>query len=346
MKKVVYGVLILVVLIVGYVVLVDLLVDDEVYRDEEALKNVQYSGFVIEEKVDSPDECVEFEKYDTRRGVCFFQCDTQEQCDEMEAKLDLVLDELEDEYGEFAQNFKEFKGDVGESIKKAEIVYEVQKGEKFVVVKGAENQKHIKIRKWLADISPDKFSDAYLARLIILTDTEDDSAAYVAPSDVAGKWDMFVNVKSMDEDGEKEMVFTLIHEYAHILTLNSSQVVEETSETACQNYFVQEGCTNKNAYLNLFYFKFWDGKGFELEPEDSLDNYDKAPKSFVTQYAATNPGEDIAESFASFIFKKEKSVGTIADQKVTFFYAYVEFLEARNVIREALSPIVRKRVIQ
>jgi len=40
---------------------------------------------------------------------------------------------------------------------------------------------------------------------------------------------------------------------------------------------------------------------------------------FVSDYAATNPGEDIAESFATFVLKPAPSGDTLADQKVAFF---------------------------
>jgi len=48
-------------------------------------------------------------------------------------------------------------------------------------------------------------------------------------------------------------------------------------------------------------------------------NFEKDESSFVTSYAATNPEEDFAETFGSFIFnKKGKSYGVLG-KKENFF---------------------------
>ena len=364
MKKVAIAILVLAILIGGYTFFVGTVndnsnvahnrsveqYDDEYFYEDEygdENENGSEEGYVIETEVDGPEDCTSLEEYDAENSICFIECETPEECDAIEIKLDDALDELEGDYQDFVKDFKEFEGEASEAEKKAEVTYRIDKGENFVIESGVENASHIKIKKWLADISPNKFSDIYLSRLILLSNTDDDSAAFVTPSDSGApdSWDMFVNMTSMKEDGDKEMVFTLIHEFAHILTFNNSQVKESVNKTSCKNYFIDEGCMNTNAYLNIFYDKFWKGK-FNPIVEDSMENYDKEPSAFVTEYAATNPGEDIAETFATFVFKKKIEDNTIAGQKVTFFYTYPELRKMRGAIRSMLKPFVRKRIVQ
>ena len=154
---------------------------------------------------------------------------------------------------------------------------------------------------------------------------------------------MYVSMETF-QNGEKEMIFTLIHEFAHILTLNNAQLDGTISEDSCQQRFVTEGCLNADSYLNVFYGKFWKDK-FNAEVEDSYENYEKNPSAFVTEYAATNPEEDIAETFATFVFNKKKETqSTIAEEKIAFFYVYPKPVEIRDSIRLELKPFVRKRI--
>jgi hypothetical protein len=314
--------------------------NNEIGRDEAGTVE---DIFVIETPVNSAAECIGDEEYDKENNVCYIECVNESDCDKVEQELDELLDTLEDDYKEFAQDFEEFEGDTEEEEKAAEIIYNIDQGEKFIISRGIENGNHQKIKKWLALISPDNFSDKHLNRLLIMPSSNDDSAAFVSPSDDSlEKWDIFINMESMEEDGDKEMVFTLIHEFAHILTLNNTQVDKNRAQALCNNYFVEEGCLGSDTYLNIFYNNFWKGK-LDNEPEE---NYFKQPSSFVTEYAATNPEEDIAETFASFVFRKKISaVSSVAEEKVNFFYQFSELENMRESIRNVLKPFVRKRIL-
>ena len=99
--------------------------------------------------------------------------------------------------------------------------------------------------------------------------------------------------------------------------------------------------------INLFYQKFWlDVKSshkwyFEFDNADKFldDNerfYQTHKKQFVTNYAATNPDEDFAESFTAFVLKEKPTTSTIADQKIQFFYDFPELVEMRDFMRSNL----------
>jgi hypothetical protein len=203
----------------------------------------------------------------------------------------------------------------------------------------------------VAALSPDAFSNAYIETYGVFDDKESDTLAYVSDDDGNGKWLVVVNVAGYQSSSERERASTLIHELGHIVTLNESQVAP-TSESACDargGFFTGEGCATNGAYINDFVRRFWSiadlaavggGAG-----ENETDLYVRAPDRFVSEYAATNPGEDIAESFALFILDpKPQTTNTVAREKVAFFYAYPALTAFRTEMRTALvTGIVRNK---
>jgi hypothetical protein len=72
--------------------------------------------------------------------------------------------------------------------------------------------------------------------------------------------------------------------------------------------------------------------------ENEEDVYTWYEEDFLTDYAASNPWEDIAESFAFFVTKpKIHGVPWEAGEKIDFFYAYKELVELRAYIRSSLE---------
>ncbi len=139
-------------------------------------------------------------------------------------------------------------------------------------------------------------------------------------------------------------MFTLIHEFAHILSLNSTQVDAAVAEGSCGGFVIDEGCVRDAAYLGKFYVAYWDGQ-FELNEDTSVERYESNTQAFVTEYAATNPIEDFAESFASFVFNKKQDVDQHqAEEKINFFYGYNELVDIRASIRTGLKSFVHKRI--
>lgn len=178
-----------------------------------------------------------------------------------------------------------------------------------------------------------------------------------------GLWDLSINlydfVSPFDATG------ILSHEYGHILTLNYTQVYEigygyqdpmtrkefDTKRGQCGGeFFTGYECAAPTAYINQFGNRFWSEEVYEMwanaflladKEEDKYnmaldDFYAKYPHQFVTPYAATNPEEDIAESWEEFIMHPRPNGFTIADQKVQFFYEYPELVELRSHILQGV----------
>ena len=62
--------------------------------------------------------------------------------------------------------------------------------------------------------------------------------------------------------------------------------------------------------------------------------YEKYQDRFVTDYAATNPGEDFAEVFSFFVTQDEAPRGQkLADQKIRLLYEFPELVSLREQIR-------------
>lgn len=160
------------------------------------------------------------------------------------------------------------------------------------------------------------------------------------------KWQMGIAINYAFDGGFNkggELAYTIIHEFGHILTLNDTQVNSSINKGSCANYFTGEGCAKSNSYINEMFQKYWKDIADELTKaqDDQASQqafYTKHQSSFVTAYASTNPGEDIAEVFTNFVIKKEKPTGaTIAEKKMLLMYDRTALVDFRNHIRKNLN---------
>lgn len=165
-----------------------------------------------------------------------------------------------------------------------------------------------------------------------------------------------VQLDVMESVSQKDLERTMIHEFAHLLTLRPAQIppfdpmldqeaydaAYEDARASCGLYFQPEGCPTEDAYLTAFIDLFWT----DLIPDDidkfvSTDDegdwrFEEYPDRFVTWYAATQPSEDIAESFAEYVLADTLSTeNTEAAAKIRFFDDYPELQQIREMIRSA-----------
>lgn len=184
-----------------------------------------------------------------------------------------------------------------------------------------------------------------ITRLTLYADEEDGTAAYVSAinENDLSKWEMGWNLAYVWDNNNDlikgETAFTAIHEFAHVLTLNAGQV--NASASACNSFHTGEGCSNNNSYINGFYQQFWTDI-YDENQTITNDNgyrafYQKYKNRFVSEYAATNPGEDIAESFAVFVVTNLPSANGVADQKLKYFSELEALMTMRQRIRENID---------
>lgn len=215
--------------------------------------------------------------------------------------------------------------------------------------------KHQEIWDYFSALIPFEYRQ-HLAEFSVMTDGQDSVLAAVAQTyDDPALWSLEVDIA--DSDDYYYFSYTLVHEYAHLLTLGPDQVppseaifnnpeddnIYLSEVSACPNYFPGEGCANSDSYINAFYYKFWvniidEWNDINLEEDDDiyyerLDQlYYDHQDEFVTDYAVTHLAEDIAESFSFFVFSSQPAGDTVAEQKILFFYQYPELVELRTNI--------------
>jgi len=198
-----------------------------------------------------------------------------------------------------------------------------------------------------------------IAEYAIVTDGQGGTLAAVSQTYTDPElWSLQVDIA--DTANYYDLTYTLVHEFGHLLTLGSTQVPPSLAifnnpedddiyfqeVSACPNYFPGEGCATSDSYINNYYNQFWvdiydEWNEINLEEDDDIyyekldEFYYKYEDRFVTSYAATNPEEDIAESWTFFIFSPQPAGDTIAEQKVLFFYQYPELVELRaNILSD------------
>lgn len=204
------------------------------------------------------------------------------------------------------------------------------------------------------------FTDGTDDFLGAIEEVDSSQDAFVFSLDVS---DMFYNSGDLNYP---LLIDTVTHELAHIITLGPSQVAwveEEDSNPATYYIFEYDLDTEPDSYINQFFNHFWkdihdewaafyyeygvlyegdEDKYAEYQEivQDYIDDfYDKYEERFLTDYAATSPTEDIAESFMIFALQEKPQGSRIRDQKALFFYNYPKLIEVRNHIQEFVRDI-------
>ncbi len=307
----------------------------------------EYDGSDEDLVVMTADDCYADETYDPVERVCYIdiECDSAEDCqatiDELEQRAGEVLDESDD--------FAELNEEDAEALARYTVA-----GDTITYLSATDaptpwmNDKklHDEVWQYFTRMIPES-ARGYVGAYEIVTDGKEGTLAAVYQDETLpeGKnWVVQVDIADAYADEGRtlertELAYSLIHEYAHLLTLNASQFRNASS---CPSYEIEEGCTKEQAYLNAFYQRFWTPIATEfkgVQSDDELDAfYQKYQDRFVTDYAVTSPEEDIAESFAYFVLSKPKTDG-IAAEKMKFFSQYGELRDLRSVIVQRLDGV-------
>ena len=140
-------------------------------------------------------------------------------------------------------------------------------------------------------------------------------------------------------DNPSELDRTMIHEFAHLLTLRESQLpLDSSAAKSCDVYSDNTGCPAPGSYLRAYLARFWpDAMGGTLDESDAAATARYRTGGFVTEYAATNPFEDMAEVFAEWVLESAPPTGTAqVDEKLRFFDDYPEVVAIRETVRASL----------
>ncbi len=134
-----------------------------------------------------------------------------------------------------------------------------------------------------------------------------------------------------DEYGEprdwSKLLFTLIHEYGHVLLENDTQIDVSVEPDIHDPAGFIDG-----SFRQRYYEAFWQ------DPYSSyLGSYWEKPENYVSQYAGNMFHEDIADTFAVFVFSGRPDGDSIAEQKLRFFWSDAGMVSLREDIRNGLG---------
>lgn len=290
---------------------------------DQLIADIRYHSRQTSDYTMDPDECREGEIYDPVDERCYPMVDTFD-----DYSNERTIDHEEDDLP-------------------ITDTYTIWSDDQLTLTQGQQISEHEQIWEIFSDLIPASVRTDLVA---IEFGDNPDSDTWGFVEQTAGRhtqrkivfnlWTIYTSPGQLDID---ELTHTIIHEFAHILTLNQQQVqllhplTDDTMidryEQMCKTYFVTEGCLRDGGYFHSFIDMFRDRT--ELDNawrSHQPDRYSDA--EYVTEYATTNPGEDIAESFTFFVLTpKPLSNRTERDEKILFFYGYPELTKLRSFIR-------------
>lgn len=177
-----------------------------------------------------------------------------------------------------------------------------------------------------------------LAPLAIFSGFEAPESDVLAYVDAVGQFDgrvfqMALNLSYSDPD-DPELALTLAHEFSHVVTGRRDQLDRLTDPASCDTYDNGEGCAEPDSYLYAWVDEFWPadllaGLDVTVDDPNAAAQRCSVDPGFLGEYAATNPEEDFAESFAAYVFGVDVA-GDEVERKVAFFEQYPELAGFRE----------------
>jgi hypothetical protein len=140
---------------------------------------------------------------------------------------------------------------------------------------------------------------------------DETTLAFVNSVDEDGsEFQMSVNLAAAVDDPD-ELVLTMAHEFTHVFTATRTEL-DRSPEAAddCPTYFNGEGCYVEDSLMTAWIETFWGDRIDDLDPDIEATASEgqarcDADPGFFGAYAASNPEEDFAESFAAFVLRVE-----------------------------------------
>lgn len=143
-----------------------------------------------------------------------------------------------------------------------------------------------------------------------------------------------------DNDDRRVVDATILHELGHLVTISPGQLRPADGprvEATCRTYFTGEGCALPSSVINGFVEAFWSERELaSVGTVTTAERYRANRDGYVTEYAATNPSEDLAETFVDFMYYPKPLGTSLADRKVSFLWEYPVLVQLRTEIHPQL----------
>lgn len=115
----------------------------------------------------------------------------------------------------------------------------------------------------------------------------------------------------------------------------------DTQEVACEGGVRDDdSCFPADSLYAKFTKRFWTRADLEAS-RDSASYINRNASRYVTEYAMTNPHEDIAESFSYWVIAEGKG-NTVADAKQRFFGRFPQLVALKDHVRRAVIADILK----
>lgn len=169
------------------------------------------------------------------------------------------------------------------------------------------------VRSTLPDDGVDR-----VRQLNVVTDGHDGTLAMVHRSAVDSSFWVLSIDPAEDDD---VLVSTLVHEYGHMLTLRSEDLLSvSAARSGCPGRTVELGCALTGSALADWHDRFW------------ADAAPPAAADLVSEYAGTSSHEDLAESFMTWVLGGIDRPTAGVQDRFDFFDERPEFLAARDAV--------------
>lgn len=231
--------------------------------------------------------------------------------------------------------------------------YDVE-GDKFKKVSGKLNAEQLKKLEYTYGIFTRIIPKSERKNLIKLEVYEKDaSAAYINNHEErTDKMVLGINIDEAKDSSigpvqKYEIASLFIHEFGHLFSTDNIETKEGGS--CYEPNGPTFDCYKPNSYINVFHNEFWSKVDKNYKQNGEKDNkdlrkfYDLNKDNFINSYAASNPYEDFAETFMTFVteYVPEKS-DDVVSQKIAFFYQYDNLVKLRTEILKNVLDLMRE----
>ncbi|MEK7638550.1 MAG: hypothetical protein AAB388_00135 [Patescibacteria group bacterium] len=198
-------------------------------------------------------------------------------------------------------------------------------------------------------LTPDAYDD-YFDEFVVFDNARSniDSFVETLPPYQGGSWRFGLGTTAFDIDlTSPTLDELLVHEFGHVVSYEDIPGLAVPGTLTCHEYFTERfDCPEDSTYLAVFVDRFWNNSALNYalrtsrlrDPSAAVTAYyEDHESSFVSDYAASAPEEDFAETFASFVLQDRPVKNTTADQKIKFFYRYPKLVSLRSEIRQQIE---------
>lgn len=185
-----------------------------------------------------------------------------------------------------------------------------------------------------------------ITEIEVIDDVKIESPMYVLYSNNNDGMKLGINLPILENEyyqNDKFLSDTIIHEFAHIFSMDKSQLV--SGDVIYKSDYIWELLVGykDDSYLKKFYNTFWKDVPEDWtttkykSQKEMVDFYLLNDEVFSNGYASTNVHEDFAESFKYFITEKiDFNSNYVLEKKVKFFYQFPELVLLRLQILKNL----------